>query len=178
MLENVFFVISSVFLVIFQVGEIAFFIVVAILGLAVVIKVVKNKKKAKNNPPSWKFLEIHSKLLYWNKWLCLMHIEYEEFDTIEDIFLYMASAAPPMKNTMPINSYKGYVFSFIPLSPSTGDVYLLIYTKGKLDGKILEFDINTQSYRKVSSIERADKTYFIVLTPKRNTIADVALEKL
>lgn len=52
MLENVFFVISSVFLVIFQVGEIAFFIVAAILGLAVVIKVVKNKKKAKNNPPS------------------------------------------------------------------------------------------------------------------------------
>ena len=43
-----------------------------------------------------------------------MHIEYEEFDTIEDIFLYMSSAAPPMKNTMPVNSYKGYVMSFIP----------------------------------------------------------------
>jgi len=26
-----------------------------------------------------------------------MHIEYEEFETIEDIFMYMASAAPPMK---------------------------------------------------------------------------------
>jgi hypothetical protein len=90
----------------------------------------------------------------------------------------MSSVAPPMKNTMPINSYKGFVFSFIPLSPSTGDVYLMIYTKGKLDGKILEYDINTNSYKKVESIERADKTYFIVLTPKRNTLADVALEKL
>ena len=107
-----------------------------------------------------------------------MHVEYEEFENVEDIFMYMSSVAPPMKNTMPINSYKGFVFSFIPLSPSTGDVYLMIYTKGKLVGKILEYDINTNSYKKVESIERADKTYFIVLTPKRNTIADVALEKL
>ena len=107
-----------------------------------------------------------------------MHVEYEEFENVEEIFMYMSSVAPPMKNTMPINSYKGFVFSFIPLSPSTGDVYLMIYTKGKLDGKILEYDINTNSYKKVESIERADKIYFIVLTPKRNTIADVALEKL
>jgi hypothetical protein len=107
-----------------------------------------------------------------------MHVEYEEFENVEEIFMYMSSVAPPMKNTMPINSYKGFVFSFIPLSPSTGDVYLMIYTKGKLDGKILEYDINTNSYKKVETIERADKIYFIVLTPKRNTIADVALEKL
>ncbi len=107
-----------------------------------------------------------------------MHVEYEEFETVEDIFMYMSSVAPPMKNTMPINSYKGFVFSFIPLSPSTGEVYLMIYTKGKLDGKILEFDINTRKYRSVESIERADKTYFIVLTPKRNTIADYGLENL
>jgi len=107
-----------------------------------------------------------------------MRVEYEEFETIEDIFMYMSSVAPPMKNTMPINSYKGFVFSFIPLSPSTGEVYLMIYTKGKLDGKILEFDINTRKYKSVESIERADKTYFIVLTPKRNTIADSALKTL
>ncbi len=107
-----------------------------------------------------------------------MHVEYEEFENVEEIFMYMSSVAPPMKNTMPINSYKGFVFSFIPLSPSTGDVYLMIYTKGKLDGKILEYDINTNSYKKVETIERADKIYFIVLTPKRNTIADVALEQL
>ncbi len=74
-----------------------------------------------------------------------MHVEYEEFDSVEDIFMYMSSVAPPMKNTLPINSYKGYVFSFIPLSPSTGDVYLLIYTKGSLDGRILEYDLNSQS---------------------------------
>ncbi len=106
-----------------------------------------------------------------------MHVEYEEFENVEDIFMYMSSVAPPMKNTMPINSYKGFIFSFIPLNPA-GDVYLMIYTKGKLDGKILEFDINTNTYKKVESIERADKNYFIVLTPKRNTIADAAIEKL
>jgi len=49
-----------------------------------------------------------------------MHVEYEEFNSVEDIFKYMTAAAPPMKNTLPINSYKDYVFSFIPLSPSTG----------------------------------------------------------
>ena len=107
-----------------------------------------------------------------------MHIEYEEFETIEEIFLYMSSAAPPMKNTMPINSYKGYVMSFIPLSPMTGDVYLMIYAKGSLDTGIYEFDINSKTYQKVESIERADKNYFVCLTPKRNTIADIAVEKL
>ncbi len=107
-----------------------------------------------------------------------MHVEYEEFEKVEDVFMYMSSISTPMKNSMPINSYKGFVFAFIPLSPSTGEVYLMIYTKGKLDGKILEFDINTCTYKKVESIERADKNYFIVLTPKRNTIADAAIEKL
>ena len=48
-----------------------------------------------------------------------MTFEYEEFENIEDLFMYMASAAPPMKNTLPINSYKGSIMSFIPLSPST-----------------------------------------------------------
>ena len=107
-----------------------------------------------------------------------MHIEYEEFDEINDIFMYMASAAPPMKNTMPINSYKGYVMSFIPLSPTTGETYLMIYSKGSLDPGIYEFDVTTKSYKKVESVERADKVYFISLTPKRNTIADAAIENL
>ncbi len=107
-----------------------------------------------------------------------MKIEYEEFDTIEDIFMYMASAAPPMKNTMPINSYKGYVMSFIPLSPTTGETYLVIYSKGSLEPGIYEFDVTSKSYKKVEGIERADKVYFISLTPKRNTIADVAIENL
>jgi hypothetical protein len=107
-----------------------------------------------------------------------MHVEYEEFESIPDIFSYMTSVMPPMKNTMPINYYKGYVFAFIPLTHSNDNVYLMIYTKGNLDGRILEFDINTNTYRKVSAIERADKTYFIVLSPKRNTLADVAIKTL
>ncbi len=107
-----------------------------------------------------------------------MKIEYEEFDTIEDFFMYMASAAPPMKNTMPVNSYKGYVMSFIPLSPATGETYLMLYSKGSLESGIYEFDVSSKSYKKVETIERADKVYFISITPKRNTIADVALENL
>jgi len=39
-----------------------------------------------------------------------MHVEYEEFENVEEIFMYMSSVAPPMKNTMPINSYKGFGF--------------------------------------------------------------------
>ena len=31
-----------------------------------------------------------------------MTFEYEEFENIEDLFMYMASAAPPMKNTLPL----------------------------------------------------------------------------
>jgi len=107
-----------------------------------------------------------------------MKIAYEEFDTIEDVFMYMASAAPPMKNTMPVNSYKGYVMSFIPLSASNGDTYLMIYAQGTLEPGIYEFDVSSKSFKKVDSIERADKNYFISLTPKKNTIADTALEKL
>ena len=107
-----------------------------------------------------------------------MHVEYEEFESVEDLLMYMASAAPPMKNTMPINSYKGYVMSFIPLSPATGETYLMLYTKGSLQPGIYEFDVASKSFKKVENIERADKIYFISLTPKRNTIADVAIENL
>ncbi len=107
-----------------------------------------------------------------------MKIEYEEFDTIEDFFMYLASAAPPMKNTMPVNSYKGYVMSFIPLTPITGETYLMLYSKGSLESGIYEFDVASKSYKKVKIIERADKSYFISITPKRNTIADAAIENL
>ena len=107
-----------------------------------------------------------------------MNVEFEEFDSVEDVFLYMASITTPMKNILPINSYKGYICSIIPLSQSGTDTYLMIYAKGSLENGILEFDINTKSYKKVESIERADKTYFVVMSPKRNTIADAAIEKL
>ena len=54
-----------------------------------------------------------------------MKIEYEEFENVGDLFLYLVSAAPPMKNTMPITVYKGNVMSFIPLSCESdcGPVY-------------------------------------------------------
>ena len=107
-----------------------------------------------------------------------MDVEFEEFDSVEDVFLYMASITTPMKNILPINSYKGYICSIIPLSQSGGETYLMVYAKGSLENGILEFDINTKSYKKVESIERADKTYFIVMSPKRNTIADAAIKKL
>ncbi len=107
-----------------------------------------------------------------------MHIEYEEFDTVEDFFMYMASAAPPMKNTMPVNSYKGHVMSFIPLSPATGETYLMLYSKGSLEPGIYEFDVASKSYKKVETIERADKVYFISINPKIKTIADFDIEKI
>ena len=106
-----------------------------------------------------------------------MNVEFEEFSSVEDIFLYMASIAPPMKNYLPINSYKGYICSIIPLS-QLSETYLIVYTKGSLEDGILEFDINTKSYKKVEQIERADKSYFIIMSPKRNTIADAAIKKL
>jgi len=106
-----------------------------------------------------------------------MNVEFEEFSSIEDLFQYMAAISPPMKNYLPINSYKGYICSIIPLSQSS-ETYLMVYTKGSLEDGILEFDINTKSYKKVEQIERADKAYFIIMSPKRNTIADAAIEKL
>ena len=107
-----------------------------------------------------------------------MNVDFEEFDSIEDIFLYMACIAQPMKSVLPINSYKGYICSIIPLGHSENETYLMVYTKGELENGILEFDVNTKSYKKVESIERSDKTYFVIMTPKRNTIADKAIEKL
>ena len=107
-----------------------------------------------------------------------MNVEYEEFENIEDLLLYLSSVAPPMKNFMPINSYKGFVCSFIPLSQSGGDLYLMLYAKGELETGIYEFDVKARSVTKVEGIERADKTYFIVMIPKRNTIADKAIENM
>ena len=107
-----------------------------------------------------------------------MNVEYEEFNSVEEVFLYMACVATPMKNILPINSYKGYICSIIPLNHSEKETYLMIYTKGTLENGILEFDVNTKTYKKVESIERSDKTYFIIMSPKRNTIADAAIEKL
>ncbi len=107
-----------------------------------------------------------------------MNFEFEEFDLPEDVFVYMSTMAPPMKNILPISSYKEYIFSMIPLNPNSGNSFLMIYTKGKLEGKLLEFDMNLKKFRIVETAERADKIYFVVLTPKSNTIADAAIKEL
>lgn len=107
-----------------------------------------------------------------------MDIEYEEFSDVTEVFLYMASAAAPLKNTVPMSSYKGYLMSFIPLSAHGADKFLMIYAKGALENGIYEFDVSTKSYRIVEGIERADRVYFVVLTPTRNTIADKALKNI
>ena len=107
-----------------------------------------------------------------------MNVEYEEFENIEDLLMYLSSVSSPMKNVMPINSYKGYICSFIPLSPIGGDTYLMIYTEGEQENGIYEFDVTSRSIKKVESVERADKHYFISMTPKRNTIADKAIEQI
>jgi len=123
---------------------------------------------------------IYHRLLYKTSEIQLMDFEFEEFDSPEDIFLAMSTMAPPMKNVLPINSYKGYIFSLIPLTPTSGNSYLMIYSKGTLDGKLLEFDMNLKKFKSVEAAERSDKIYFVVLTPKSNTIADsaiIALEK-
>ncbi|MXX20458.1 MAG: hypothetical protein F4Y82_01675 [Cenarchaeum sp. SB0665_bin_23] len=106
-----------------------------------------------------------------------MNVEYTEFDSIKDVFMLLASAAAPMKNTLPINSYKGYLMSFIPLSPNA-DSFLMVYAVGSLEPGIYEFDVSTGEHRQVESVERADKMYFVVLTPKRSTIADKALANI
>lgn len=107
-----------------------------------------------------------------------MKFEYEEFATAEDVFLYLASVAPYGKQILPVSSYKGYIFSVVPLTPLTGDILMMIYTKGKLEPGLVEFDVSTKKFKSVNAVERADKNYFIILTPKIATLADVAIENL
>lgn len=107
-----------------------------------------------------------------------MRFEFEEFATVEDVFLYLVSVAPYMKQVLPISSYKGYVFSIMPLTPLTGEVLMMIYTKGKLEPGLVEFDVSAKKFKTVNVVERADKNYFIVLTPNVATLADEAIKNL
>jgi hypothetical protein len=107
-----------------------------------------------------------------------MKFHYEEFATVEDVFLYMVSVAPYMKQVLPISSYKGHVFSIVPLTPLTGDILMMIYTKGKLEPGLIEFDVSAKKFKTVPSVERADRNYFIVLTPTIATLADEAIASL
>ncbi len=107
-----------------------------------------------------------------------MKFEFEEFETIEDVLIYLVSVAPYMKQVLPISSYKDHIFSMVPITPISGEVLLMIYTKGKLDKGMYEFDLSTKKYKIVTAVERADKNYFIAINPVRDTLADMALEEL
>jgi len=45
------------------------------------------------------------------------------------------------------------VFSIVPLSE---EVLTMVYTKGKIDTEIVEFDISTKKYKPVTAFERTD----------------------
>jgi len=47
-----------------------------------------------------------------------------------------------------------------------------------MDPGLVEFDISTNKYKTVSSVERADKNYFVILKPKIATIADSAIKEI
>ncbi len=107
-----------------------------------------------------------------------MKFDYEEFATAEEVLVYLVTIAPLMKQVLTINSYKGYTFAMIPVSPLSGDHILMVYTKAPMELGLIEFDISTQKYRKVATAERTDKNYFIIIRPKRNTLADQAIKEL
>ena len=109
-----------------------------------------------------------------------MKSEFEEYSTIEDIFLYLIATeyTPEVKQLLAVTLYKGYVFSIAPLSPLSGEVLTMVYTKGKIDTGIVEFDISTKKYKSVTAFERTDKYYFIIMAPKNSSIADSAIAKL
>jgi len=107
-----------------------------------------------------------------------MKFEYEEFSTVEEFFLYLVSVAPYMKQVLPVSSYKGFIFSILPLTPVSGDILMMIYARGNMEPGLIEFDISTKKYKTVTSVERADKNYFVILKPKIATIADSAIEAM
>jgi hypothetical protein len=55
---------------------------------------------------------------------------------------------------------------------------MMIYTKGKLEPGLVEFDISTKKFKTVNAVERADRNYFIVLSPNIATLADEAIAKI
>jgi len=107
-------------------------------------------------------------------------IEFEEYSAIEDIFLYLIAVeyTPYVKHLLTVNLYKGYVFSIVPSSLLSGEVVTMVYTKGRIDTGIIEFDISTKKYKSVTAIERTDKYYFSITTPKSSSISDSAIAKL
>jgi hypothetical protein len=82
-----------------------------------------------------------------------------------------------MKQIFPVSSYKGmslgYVFSIVPLSPLSGEVLTMVYTKGSIEAGMMEFDNSTKKYKPVAAVERADKNYFIILIPKSTSDREI-----
>jgi hypothetical protein len=117
-------------------------------------------------------------LISWKRSNKLVKFEFEQFSTIEDVFVYLVAVAPYMKQVLPVSSYKGYVFSLVPLTPLSGDVFVMVYTKGSIEAGMVEFDISTKKYKPVTAVERADKNYFIILIPKRTSVSDSAIAQL
>jgi hypothetical protein len=66
------------------------------------------------------------------------------------------------------------VFSIVPSSPLS-EVLTMVYTKGKIDTGIVEFDISTKKYKSVTAFERTDEYYFIIMAPKSSSISDSAI---
>src|SRR3989475_13266561 len=99
-----------------------------------------------------------------------MKFEFEEFSTVEDVFLYLVSVAPYMKQVMPVSSYKGYIFSIVPLPPVSAELLMMIYTKGKLEPGLVEFDVSTKKFKQVIAVDGADKKHLVVLTQKAVTL--------
>ena len=53
----------------------------------------------------------------------------------------------------------------VPITPLSGDILFMIYTKGNLNSGMYEFDMCTKKTQdSQQSMERADKNYFIVIT--------------
>jgi hypothetical protein len=107
-----------------------------------------------------------------------MKFEFEEFSSIEDLLLYMASIAPYMKQVLPLTYYKGYLLSIIPISQLSSEILMMVFVKTEISTGLIEFDISTGKYKSVQSIERADKNYFIIINPKSTTLADKAIANL
>ena len=85
-----------------------------------------------------------------------------------------------MKQLLPVSSYKGYVFSILPLSPLSGEVLTMVYTKGSIDAGMVEFDISTKKYKSVTADEYNEdwrKLYFIMIQGKASIIASKELEQ-
>ncbi len=107
-----------------------------------------------------------------------MQFDYEEFQSVEEVMAYLVTIAPLMKQVMTLHAYKGYTFALLPFSPLSGDHILMVYARREVEQGLLEFDISSMKYRKVNSVERADRNYFIVTTPKVNTLADKAIDNM